>query len=386
MTKIGLDRRRFLIAGGATAVLGAVSSWGAGRAVAAGASNTSSVRFTGDGLSLSATEYAEVLSSVAGDADFEPDLYGDGGVLAKLETRFADLLGKETAVFLPTGTLANHIALRRHARKGRRIVLQAKSHVYNDSGDCAQNLSGLNLVPVEGDFTAAAIERVLDASRRGRVNTPVGAISLESPLRRGFNTGHELAEVREIRDLARSRDVGLHLDGARLFMQAAHHGFPPHDFAAAFDTVYVSLYKNFNAAGGAILAGPADLLAGLSDERRMFGGSPCRSWPLAAVALKYAEGFIDAYRRAKAVFDRMTDLLAGEDRLDFEAIPNGCNTAWLHVDGVDPAQFVRRLAARDIHLMPPREHWPGLMLILNPTVARMSAEDLAAGFRGALRG
>jgi len=341
------------------------------------------VRFTGDGLSLTPAEYSGCLTQLASSEEFERDKYATGGIIGDLEQKFARLLGKETAVFLPTGTMANHLALRRLTGTRKRVIIQADSHIYNDSGDCAQKLSGLNRVPVAGVFSAETISTALDQAAAGRVKTDVGCISLESPLRRGFNTTHSLAEIADIAGLAKEKGIGLHLDGARLFMQAAHHGFSPVAFAAPFDTVYVSLYKNFNASGGAVLAGDEATLTDLLHDRRMFGGSPCFAWPLAAVAMLFVDDFIKQYQLGKARTDQLINHLSSDPRFNFKKIPAGSNSLWLGLDGIDPGDFIRKLMDRDIHLMAPRPEWEDLLLMVNPTVSRMSAEELTEAFQAA---
>ena len=106
------------------------------------------VQFCSDGLGLSPAEYARLLGEIAASRGIDTDDYSRGGVVAELETKMAALLGKEAAVFLPTGTLANHLAVRLLTRKARRVLVQAESHLLNDEGDCTQTLSGLTLVPL----------------------------------------------------------------------------------------------------------------------------------------------------------------------------------------------------------------------------------------------
>src|ERR1700724_2546465 len=98
-------------------------------------------------------------------------------------------------------------------------------------------------------------------------------------------------QMKRITAWARERGIGLHLDGARLFLESAYSNRPVREYAALFDTVYISLYKYFNAASGAILAGPKALLGELFNPRRMFGGGLHQAWPFAAVALHYMDGF-----------------------------------------------------------------------------------------------
>lgn len=382
-----LNRRNFLKTGGALALAGMVSQPVVARAEKSPGSLVDSlyengpVRFSGDGLSLSPAEFSDCLGQLTGSVDFVRDRYATGGIIEEMENQFARLLDKETAVFLPTGTMSNHLALRRLTGTRKRVVVQADSHIYNDSGDCAQELSGLNLVPVAGEFSAQTIGQALDQASSGRVKTEVGCISLESPLRRGFNSTHSLPEVAEIAGLAKEKGIGLHLDGARLFMQAAHHGYSPAEFAAPFDTVYVSLYKNFNAAGGAVLAGSQDTLADLLHDRRMFGGSPYNVWPMAAVATLFVDEFIEKYRKAKAVTEGLVERLKNDSRFRLEKIPAGSNLFWLRLEGIDPDKYVQNMGKRNIILVEPRPGWDGLLLIINPTIARMSADKLAGEFQ-----
>jgi len=107
-----------------------------------------SIHFRSDGLGLSPAEYTRLLARLAEGEGIAADEFSLGGVVERLERRMAELLGKEVAVFMPSGTLANHLALRLLGQRGRRVLVQRESHIYRDCGDCAQELSGLTLVPL----------------------------------------------------------------------------------------------------------------------------------------------------------------------------------------------------------------------------------------------
>jgi len=136
------------------------------------------------------------------------------------------------------------------------------------------------LGPERATFTLAEVKAEVARAEEGRVSTPVGVISIESPVRRVLGEVFDFAEMQRIAAFARGSGIGLHLDGARLFLASAYTGIAPARYAALFDTVYVSLYKYFNAASGAVLAGPRQLLENLCHQRRMFGGGLRQSWPL----------------------------------------------------------------------------------------------------------
>ena len=142
-----MQRRRFIQTGGVLAVTASQFNIFEGtQHTKKTGDNNKQIDFIYDGTVLSPREYADLLMKLVDEGTVKIDDYSNGGVVEELENKFAILLGKESAVFMPTGTLANHIAVRRLANNNRRIIVQEQSHLYNDSGDCAETLSGLNLI------------------------------------------------------------------------------------------------------------------------------------------------------------------------------------------------------------------------------------------------
>jgi threonine aldolase len=357
---------------------------------AVGGAESPDVFLSGDGLHLTPARHAELLAALprfAGGRQIAADDYGLGGEVAEFESWFAALLGKERAVFMPTGTLANHIALRTLARGRSRVIVQDVSHVYNDTGDGCQALSNLNLVPLapgKATFTREDVERVLARTASGRVAAQVGAISIESPIRRLRGELFDYGEMKRISALAREHGIGLHLDGARLFMASAFTGITPVEYASLFDTVYVSLWKYFNAMNGAVLAGPADVIDGLFHMRRMFGGALWNAWPFAAVARHYADGFLDRFASAVRISHDFARSLREPFRV--EHIPGGSHLFYLKAAGTDLARLRMRLAADRIHAPEPiaQENQPALLLGVNESWNRTTGTALAEAFhRGA---
>src|SRR6185436_5800850 len=198
----------------------------------------------GDGIGITPREYASLLSRLCQSKDVAEDNYLLGGEIEAFERHWAALLGKEAAVFMPSGTLANQLALRVLAGTKRRVIVPELSHVYNDTGDACQTLSGLTLMPLasgRATFTRTDVEAVLTRTAGGRVATDVGAIVIESPIRRLSGQMFDWDEARRISALARDKGIGMHLDGARLFIASAYTGITPAEYSAHFDTVYVSL-------------------------------------------------------------------------------------------------------------------------------------------------
>jgi threonine aldolase len=337
----------------------------------------------GDGIPLTPAEYAQLLSTLTNTV--EADDYSRGGVVEQLETRVAALLGKEAAVWLPTGTLANHLAVRLLAGNRRRVLVQAESHLFNDCGDCAQTLSGLHLVPLaagRATFTTEDVDRAAYDASTGRVETPIGAIQIETPVRRRRGERFDFAEMKKVSAWGRAHNVGMHLDGARLLLESAYAARPVNEYAALFDTVYISMYKYFNAASGAVLAGPKNLLAGLYHTRRMFGGGLHEVWPFAAVALHYLNGFEARFRAAMESSERVIAALQMDSNFGVERIANGTNIFRLRVFGVNAPVYQNRLVGAGISTSNPVGDWFNIQV--NETWTRVPASEIAGRFHNAL--
>lgn len=332
------------------------------------------VNFTRDGLDFSTADYIKKLTEIVAQKGIAIDSYSNHGVVEELEKKMAAALGKEAAVYMPTGTLANHIAIRINAKENTRVIVQAESHIYNDSGDTVQVLSNLNLVPLnpgQTNITLDDVKKEIERANNGRVNTGIGVISIESPVRRTNNEVFDYAEMKKISTYARENNIAMHLDGARLFNAPAHTGVSVKEYAKLFDTVYISLYKDFNAASGAILAGNAEFCKNLYHTRRMFGGSMPNAWPFAAVALEYLDSFLSDYKESLVRAGHLFNQLADTYRL--EKINNGTNVMRLYVINGNPDIIQSKLMEKNIKLNQPTTDFKGFYIKINPTILRIES-------------
>ncbi|MFO0722496.1 MAG: beta-eliminating lyase-related protein [Myxococcota bacterium] len=222
---------------------------------------------------------AEILASIP--TEFGVDRYGVGGAVEVLETEICRLLGKPAAVFIPSGTMAQQIALRIHAeRRHRRVVgWHPTSHLELHEDRAIARLHDLIGLPIGHPrrlFTLEALRAVPE---------PLAAVLFELPQR---EIGGQLAPWKELVEQVehvRGTGAAAHLDGARLWESTPYYKKSPAEIAAIFDSVYVSFYKGIGALPGACLAGEEDFITEARAWRKRHGGTLFQMWPNAASAL-----------------------------------------------------------------------------------------------------
>jgi len=379
----GINRRDFFGAAGLFA-MGAINVEGQPSQSGGNASDLfKTVNFTSDGLGLDPREYATLLRDTIAKRGGTADYYSNGGMVEEVEQKFAQLLGKQAAIFMPTGTLANHMAVRKLAGNDRRVLVQAESHFYNDEGDCASVLSGLHVVPLAHGNTTMRLDEIkqwVERSASGRVELKVGVISIESPVRHKDHAAFELDEMQRISAYARQQGIRLHMDGARMFTLPYHSGKSVKEYAALFDTVYVSLWKHFSGACGAILAGDKAFIDGMFHTRRMFGGSLPQAWPGIALVTETADRFEADYARSWRAADEFIAQLASERRFSLKKLPDGTSRFLLGISSIAPEILAARLLKRGVVIAKAPSSAGMFPMQVNATILRRAAAELATIF------
>ena len=346
------------------------------------------VFFQGDGERQSPAVTIRRLAEFEAKHGIAPDSYSLGGTVEELERVMAAALGKEAALFLPTGTLANHMAIRRHCGTRGQALVPEQSHIYRDTGDGVARLSGIQLVPLAPDRpgpTAAEVAVALDRVATDRVRSEVGAVVLESPVRRQMGRVIAYEEMTEIAALCRERGVPTHLDGARMYMMSAATGIAVREYAALFDTVYVSVCKYLGATFGAILAGSREFVDGLYHERRMFGGSLPSAWMAAALVLDGLPGFEqkfgEAMERGRWLFAQLGEI----EGVSVRELPDGSNIFPMRLNGrVGRGELAERLRERGIVLPVGGVGEDDMPMTVNTTILRKPVEQILSDFAEAL--
>lgn len=351
--------------------------------------DTPKVHFIGDGLMFSPSEYAAILSEITADDPNIGDIYGSGGAVARLEAAFAEITGKEKAVFLPSGTMANQLAIKLLAGDRSKVFVQEQSHVYRDEADAAQTIHGKRLMPLapdRGNFTLEDLEAAVDFYRQREVfEAGIGAISIENTVRRQYEEIFDLEEIRRIAAFAKKNGIGMHLDGARLYMASAYSGIPVREYASHFDTVYISLYKYFGAGAGAVLCGSEKLISKVPHLIKVYGGNMYQNWYNAAVALRLLEGFEQRFERAKKKAEELFTSLNKLEGIRVDRFNQGSNVFKLFLTDGDASKFRETLANKHSIALRPETSAGFIPLKVNESLLNLSNEELALAFENAYK-
>ena len=291
---------------------------------------------------------AAMAAAVVGDSQ-----YGEDPTTNALQERCAELLGKEAALWLPSGTMANQVALRVLTRPGDEVVTSREAHAgWHETGGAAAN-AGVQLVEVgrHGLFTAEEFESAIKP-RGLPVFPPTTLVEIENTHNRGGGVVFPQDEALRICARAREHGMASFLDGARLWNAAVASGRNEAELAAPFDLVAVAFSKGLGAPGGSLLAGSRALIAAADRHRRMLGGAMRQTGIFAAAALHgldhHRKRLADDHRHARL----LAEALAGSPAVQIDLATVQTNIVVFHLapGAPDAATLVARARQRGVLL------------------------------------
>ncbi|MGB7574407.1 MAG: low-specificity L-threonine aldolase [Thermodesulfobacteriota bacterium] len=219
------------------------------------------------------TKPTPAMRKAMAEAQVGDDVFGEDPTVNLLQEKVANLLGKEAALFVPSGTMGNQLSIKSHTEPGDEVIIESSSHPYNFEGGAGAALSGIQfqcLRGVRGILDASQIE---EAIRPADHHFPVTKlVCLENTHNRGGGSIFPLEKMAEIYRLAKSKGLLVHLDGARLWNASLATGIKPHEYAQWADSVSVCLSKGLGAPIGSLVAGPKPFIDRVHRFRKMFGG------------------------------------------------------------------------------------------------------------------
>ena len=240
------------------------------------------------------TKPTEAMREAMARAEVVDDVYGEDPTVNRLQEMVAGLLGKKAALFVPSGTMANQLAIRIQTQPGQEVIAESKAHIVRYEQGAAGALAGVQLHWVTGDRGIMGPEHIEAAIRpKDQHSIQTALICLENTHNAGGGTIYPLSTIERIRAVASAHGVPMHLDGARLFNAVAATTLPPAAYAQHFETVSVCLSKGLGApAGSLLLTNDPALIDKARRFRRMYGGAMRQAGILAAAGIYALEHHI----------------------------------------------------------------------------------------------
>jgi len=219
-------------------------------------------------------------------AEVGDDVYGEDPTVNRLQKRVAEILGKEAALFVPSGVMANQLALKTQTQSGDEVIVESESHIFNFETAGAAFLSNVQLFTIKGNHGILKADQVDQAIRSPIYYNPrTSLVCLENTHNKAGGTIYPLEEIQKIHDVARNKNLALHLDGARLWNASVATGISPKEYARYFDTVSVCFSKGLGAPVGSALIGTREKIESARKYRKIFGGGMRQIGIIAAGAL-----------------------------------------------------------------------------------------------------
>ena len=284
-------------------------------------------------------------------AEVGDDVWGEDPTARVLEERAADILGKDAALFVPSGTMANQIALLVHCRPGDEVIVGRGAHTRLYESGAGAAWAGVQFAEVggaDGTFTGDDVEAAALPADRNLPRTRL--IAVENTHNRGGGRVWPRAQLDAVAARARARGLALHLDGARIWNAAVASGIPERELAAPFDTVSACFSKGLGAPVGSVIAGGRDDVERARRFRKMLGGGMRQVGVLCAAALYALEHHRGRLAEDHANARRLADGLAGVAGVTVDPARVETNIVIFEVTGIPSAELARRTEASGVRL------------------------------------
>ena len=289
------------------------------------------------------------------------DVFGEDPTVNKLEAMAKDMFGMEAALFCPSGTMTNQIAIKCHTSPGDEVICDKLSHVYIYEGSGIAFNSGCQVKAIEGDRGMIHADQVRDAINPDDVHKGrTSLVSLENTANRGGGSCYEFSDIQNIKHICLLNDLKLHLDGARLWNALVAKGEHAKQYGEIFDSISICLSKGLGAPVGSLLLGKTDLIKKARRVRKVLGGGMRQAGYLAAAGIYALEKNIERLEQDHTHAKYIAHLLLKKDFIG-KMLPVETNILIFEVLGsYSAASFAAHMKAHDI-----------LCIAISPTQVRM---------------
>ncbi|MEY3565067.1 MAG: hypothetical protein RJA23_1237, partial [Bacteroidota bacterium] len=276
------------------------------------------------------------------------DVFGEDPTVNALEEKIATLFGKEAALFCPSGTMTNQIAIRLHTGPQKEVICHQYSHIYlyEGGGIMANSMASVKLLT--GDLGKITASQLAESINPDDVHAPeTTLVSLENTMNKGGGSIYTLDEVRPIQALCQEKGLKLHLDGARLFNALVETGDDPADWGNLFDTISICLSKGLGCPIGSVLLGSKVDIKRARKVRKVFGGGMRQAGFLAAAGIYALDHQVkrlkEDHRRARS----LGEFLVKAPHV-VEVLPVATNIVIARLEGISPEAYLQALSSEGI--------------------------------------
>jgi threonine aldolase len=288
------------------------------------------------------------------EAEVGDDVFHEDPSVNRLEEMVAALYGKEAALYVASGTMANQIAIRAQTHHGDEIIMERTSHPFNSEAGALAALAGVQVNLIDGHHGIMDVEQIRAVVRTPNVHhAPTALICLENTHNRGGGSIWPLDTIRAIREFARSVSVPMHLDGARLMNACVATGLTPKDYARYFDSCTLCLSKGLGAPVGSLVMGSKEFIAKAHRFRKQFGGGMRQAGILAAAGIYALEHNVERLAEDHLNAKRLARGIAEIDGLDIDVNTVETNILYFGVrqSGLTVPILVERLKAEGVLML-----------------------------------
>jgi threonine aldolase len=301
------------------------------------------------------TKPSKAMRQAIAEAEVGDDVFEDDPTVKKLEEMVAELLGKEKALFVPSGTMANEVAIKSQTKPGDEVILEEDSHIYNYEVGAPSVLCGVQLNPLKGKRGVLTAQQILDHIRPEDIHVPqTTLICLENTHNRAGGTIYPLEEIKKIRGATKPFGIKMHLDGARLWNATIATGIPLDEYARHFDSVSVCLSKGLGAPIGSVISGTSDFIQIARRNRKMFGGGMRQVGIIAAAGIYAIENnfnrLIEDHRNAKALAQGLSKI--PKISVDLESVQTNIVVIEIKESSMDVADVLEKLKGKGVLAVP----------------------------------
>jgi len=315
-------------------------------------------------------------------AEVGDDVFGEDPTVNALQEKLAGLFGMEAAIFVPSGVMANQLAIKVHTQPGNEIIVEWESHIFNYETAGPSLLSGVQMFPLKGERGIISAEQVAQAIRPAAYYMPrTTLICLENTHNMAGGMIYPIDQIGEISVLAKARGIRLHLDGARLWNACVATGNSPRAYARYVDSVAVCFSKGLGAPIGSALVGSREAIERARTYRKIFGGGMRQVGVIASAAAYAMEHHVD---RLKDDHENARALAAGIAGLDWLALDvESVQTNILIIDvsrsGQTAETVIEKMRADHVLLSPAGSH--RIRAVTHLDVTREDIENAIRSFK-----